>query len=670
MRRLYPVISFLGCLLFCCTSQAQQSLPDSLNRIALSVSKDSAAKIYVQLARYFLAVDPDSVVVYTTKAMQIAPEKSIAIGDAYIQLGNRQHMTGNIDSAIALYTMAQNYFKEIGNEKGIGKVYQSFAVVKSSMKDYQGALDNNLKAIEIYERVGFKRGLTMAYMGAGNSYKFLGNTKDGSVYMFKAMSNALSLGDSAWYYQTMAEYADMMYKSGRKDSSEYYFRKSIPYLELNGFSYSLISAYVTYSELLSEQKPVNEKLLHDCLFRALSLATELEITDNLQFVYSQLGAYYVLKNKPDSVFYYMNLSSAIADSLNNAGNMELLHETETRYETEKKDLLIQNQSFELTAKEKVNEAQSLLLWIGGFGLLVVCILAVLAYINYRKSQQANVIIRKQKDHVEQQKQEIEHQKLLVEVKQKEIIDSIDYAKRIQSAILPPAKLIKTHLPDSFVLYKPKDIVAGDFYWLEPVVSGSNQTVLFAACDCTGHGVPGALVSVICHNGLNRAVREYGLREPGQILDKTREIVISEFEKSEEEVKDGMDVALCALNGNTLTYAGANNPLWIIRKGSTEVEEYKGTKQPIGKYLEPILYTTHTISLMPGDTFYILSDGYVDQFGGNHGKKLKASSMKKLLLDLQSESMHRQKQLLDDTFEEWRGNAEQTDDVCVIGVRVG
>lgn len=655
MRRIYTAASILVFILFIGTAQAQQSLPDSLNRVALTVSQDSAAKIYVMLARYYLGANPDSVVVYADKAMKIAPEKSIAIGDAYIQLGNRQHMLGNIDSAIALYTTAQNYFRDIDNEKGIGKVYQSFAVVKSSMKDYQGALDNLLKAIEIYERVGFKRGLTMAYMGAGNNYRFLGNTKDGSVYMFKAMSNALSLGDSAWYYQTMAEYAGMMYKSGRSDSSNYYFARSIPYMEQNGFYYALIPAYLTYSELLAEQKPVNEKLLHDYLFKALSISTEMGIMDNQQSMYRQLGAYYVLRNKPDSVFYYMDLSSRVADSLSNATNMELLHETETKYETEKKDLQIQNQSLELTAKEKVNEAQSRMLWIGGLGLLIVCVFAVIAFVNYRKSQQA--------------KREIEHQKVLVEVKQKEIIDSIDYAKRIQSAILPPAKLIKSHLPESFVLYKPKDIVAGDFYWLEPIVSANSTTILFAACDCTGHGVPGALVSVICHNGLNRAVREFGLREPGRILDKTREIVISEFEKSEEDVKDGMDVAMCALTGNSLTYAGANNPLWIIRKGATEVEEYKATKQPIGKYHDPVPYVTHNITLQSGDAIYIFSDGYVDQFGGEHGKKFKASSLKNLLLTMQHESMDRQRELLNERFNSWRVGAEQTDDVCVVGVRV-
>jgi serine phosphatase RsbU (regulator of sigma subunit) len=216
-----------------------------------------------------------------------------------------------------------------------------------------------------------------------------------------------------------------------------------------------------------------------------------------------------------------------------------------------------------------------------------------------------------------------------------------------------------------VLYKPKDIVAGDFYWIETL----DDQVLFAAADCTGHGVPGAMVSVVCNNGLNRSVREYGLTDPGKILDRTRDIVIQEFEKSEEEVKDGMDIALCSLQGTTLTYAGAHNPLWIVRNGATEIEEIRANKQPIGKYDDPLPYTTHRIELQPGDTFYIFSDGYADQFGGERGKKLKSSNFKKLLLSLQQEPMKKQQTLLAEEFERWKGNIEQLDDVCVIGVRV-
>jgi serine phosphatase RsbU (regulator of sigma subunit) len=229
--------------------------------------------------------------------------------------------------------------------------------------------------------------------------------------------------------------------------------------------------------------------------------------------------------------------------------------------------------------------------------------------------------------------------------------------------LPPAKLVKEYLQESFILYKPKDVVAGDFYWMEH----KDGKVLFAAADCTGHGVPGAMVSVVCNNGLNRSVREHGLTIPGEVLDKTREIVVQEFEKSEEDVKDGMDIALCSIEGMKLQYAGAYNPLWIIRNG--EVLETKANKQPIGKFEKPEPYTTHSFKLEKGDSIYIFSDGYVDQFGGEKEKKFKAKAFRELLLSIQDKAMEVQKKSIDEAFKTWKGDLEQIDDVCVIGVRV-
>ena len=252
---------------------------------------------------------------------------------------------------------------------------------------------------------------------------------------------------------------------------------------------------------------------------------------------------------------------------------------------------------------------------------------------------------------------------MIEEKNKEITDSINYAKRIQSAILPPTKMLDELLPNSFVLYKPKDIVAGDFYWLVK----HNEKVLFAAADCTGHGVPGAMVSVVCNSALYQSVREYNLTEPGKILDKTREIVVEEFAKSEEDVKDGMDIALCSLEGNILQYAGAHNPLWIIR--NNELLETKANKQPIGDFDNPTPYITHTIELQKGDSIYIFSDGYPDQFGGPNGKKMKTAQFRTILMEIQEKSIEDQKVLLDNFFEEWKGKLEQLDDVCVIGIKV-
>ncbi|PCJ28142.1 MAG: hypothetical protein COA97_02375 [Flavobacteriales bacterium] len=298
-----------------------------------------------------------------------------------------------------------------------------------------------------------------------------------------------------------------------------------------------------------------------------------------------------------------------------------------------------------------------------FGLILLLIIITIIYIAFRNKKKDNAIIAKQKNEVQKQKD-------IIEQTHQEITDSIIYAKRIQNAILPPDKVVKEYLKESFIFYKPKDIVAGDFYWMESVASPSNKKetiVLFAAADCTGHGVPGAMVSVVCNNGLNRSVREHRLSDPGEILDKTREIIIQEFEKSDDDVKDGMDIALCSLEGNKLLYAGANNPLWIIRNG--KIIETKANKQPIGQFDNPEPYTTHAFELEKGDSIYIFSDGYVDQFGGEKGKKFKPKAFRELLLSIQDKSMEEQKKIIDDAFETWRGTIEQVDDVCIIGVKV-
>ena len=259
---------------------------------------------------------------------------------------------------------------------------------------------------------------------------------------------------------------------------------------------------------------------------------------------------------------------------------------------------------------------------------------------------------------------VQNQKKLVEQKNTEITDSIEYAKRIQATILPTPKIVKKYLDDSFILYLPKDIVAGDFYWMET----NGDWVLFAACDCTGHGVPGALVSVVCHNALNRAVKEYGKIYPNEILDKVAELVLENF-SNDDDVKDGMDASVCALNTATgeLYWSGANNPLWLIK--NHELIEYKADKQPIGKFDDRLPYTKNKIEITKGDTMYLFTDGYADQFGGEKGKKLTKAKFKEKLVSIHTKPLSEQREELFTFLESYKGKLEQVDDICVIAVKV-
>jgi serine phosphatase RsbU (regulator of sigma subunit) len=212
-------------------------------------------------------------------------------------------------------------------------------------------------------------------------------------------------------------------------------------------------------------------------------------------------------------------------------------------------------------------------------------------------------------------------------------------------------------------------VSGDFYWMQEVPG----KVLFTAVDCTGHGVPGALMSVVAHNNLNRCIKEFGLSEPATILDKLNELVQETFAKSEDEVRDGMDMAICSIDHQSLIleYAGANNPLWVISQGNDgpEVTEIKANKQPIGNYADSKPFTQHRLQLKKGDCVYIFSDGYADQFGGDKGKKFKYKALQQLLLSIQDKTMSEQKQILHTAFTQWQNQLEQVDDVLIIGVRI-
>ncbi len=254
-------------------------------------------------------------------------------------------------------------------------------------------------------------------------------------------------------------------------------------------------------------------------------------------------------------------------------------------------------------------------------------------------------------------------------KNKDITDSIRYAKRIQEAILPPERVIKSYFPNSFVFSKPKDIVSGDFYWLDK----KGEEILFAAVDCTGHGVPGAFMSIVGANILNQAVSESTIITPGKFLDKLNKGVSETLNQTSEDTKlrDGMDIALCTINFKTmeLQYAGAYNPLFIIR--SKELIEIKADNIAIGSYTEGQVqnYSNHIVPLHKGDTIYIFSDGYADQFGGPDGKKFKLAQFKTMLMNLNGVSMEQQQIALERSIEEWRGVLQQVDDMLIIGVRV-
>lgn len=272
------------------------------------------------------------------------------------------------------------------------------------------------------------------------------------------------------------------------------------------------------------------------------------------------------------------------------------------------------------------------------------------------------------EEVVRQKQEIESKNEELEILYKQVTDSIHYAKRIQDAILPSGMRVKKLLPDSFILFKPKDIVSGDFYWIEQKA----DLVYFAAVDCTGHGVPGAFMSLVGYNILKDILNNTSASRPSEILDSLREGVVNTLKSDEtgKQAKDGMDMTLCAINYEKmeLQYAAAFNPLYIVRNG--ELLQFQANKFPIGAFVgEKENFDNHIIPLQKGDQIFIFSDGYADQFGGPNGKKFMVGNFRKLLTSIATLPSDQQKLKLDETLVTWQGGQEQVDDVLVIGVKV-
>ena len=300
-----------------------------------------------------------------------------------------------------------------------------------------------------------------------------------------------------------------------------------------------------------------------------------------------------------------------------------------------------------------------------YGLLII---ASVVFIVWWNGRQLRARAKELGEEVRRATVTIVKQKEIVEEKNKEITDSINYALRIQQAFLPDKKEINLSLPQSFILFKPKDIVSGDFYFFHK----NTESVFIAAVDCTGHGVPGAFMSMVGSERLTDAVQQSN--NTSEILSLLNKGVKTSLKQSskDESTRDGMDIAICSVDtkNRIVKYAGANRPVWIIRNGQTAVEEIKATKVAIGGLTNDAQhFDTHEIKLQQGDTFYICTDGYADQFSGKDGKKLMTRKLKEILLSIQNKSMQEQEQHLDNFVEDWKAGTEQVDDILVIGIRV-
>ena len=475
----------------------------------------------------------------------------------------------------------------------------------------QEALDAISEAILLFEGINRKDAMVVCYVNAATYCHTLGRIEDARTWMEKGKAINTELQNKYFGGSILINEAKWLEEEGKYEEARISAEEGVRQLNTVNAQRDAMQGYKTLSEIYFGQ-------------------------NNYSKAYDHLLTHLTLK-----------------DSLDQENKTEIIEEMSAKYETAANQQKIADLEHSSEIQNLENKKNQTITYFAIGGSFVMLILVILAFIAYRQKKKSATALAEKND--------------IIEEKNREILDSIQYAKRIQNAIIPSNELINLHLKESFVFYKPKDIVAGDFYWMESI----GDILLFAVADCTGHGVPGAMVSVVCNNALNRAVREFKLTTPSKILDKTRELVIETFAQSSENVKDGMDITMCSWNKKTneIQWAGANNPLYVIPKESSEIKILPPDKQPIGVYHKTINYTHHSIQLQPGDTMYLFSDGFTDQFGGLNGKKYKFSQFRNFLLSHFKEKMKEQERLLEQEFLGWKGDFEQLDDICIVGIRI-
>lgn len=638
-------------LIFHSTSFSQSSKPtyNLLGKLTLEQSYEQELDSCFNLFKFYYNSYSDSAIIFAQKGIELSkasnnlPKLALfhnATGMFYYQ------KKSNYILALEHLLTGLKIVEELSLEKEIAILSNNVGLVYMQTKNYKQSLKYFNKALSVNKKMKNDRGTSMNLFNIEIVYSNQKDYEKALLYGEESIKIQRTLNDSSFIANTLNSVGNTYLNIGKSDKAFNYYKEALIISKLKNQQDYIAKSFMGISKVYEEKNNLDSALFY-CkqAFEISKVINDLTLVSDNHKNLSEI--FYEQKKYKDAYEHYVQFHT-INDSIFNQEVISQILGITVQYETEKKqkeiELLNKENEKQAAISEEKNKKKNIIILSVVIGLCLVIVFSAFLFNRFN-------VTRKQK--------------VIIEEKQKEITDSINFAKRIQTAILPPENYWKKHLPESFIMYLPKDIVSGDFYWLENV----NNLVLFAAADCTGHGVSGAMVSVVCSNALNRTVKEFDITEPGKILDKTRELVLDTFAKSESDIKDGMDISLCALNTKTnqLLWSGANNPLWLI--SAKTLTEIKGDKQPIGKTDNLKPFSTHSIQLQKGDTIYIFTDGYADQFGGEKNKKFMYKPLKNLLTEIHQEPLEIQKEVLKQKFTSWKGDTEQTDDVLIIGLKI-
>jgi tetratricopeptide (TPR) repeat protein len=664
---------------------------------------------------YYFADDLLKAEEHYLKGLQLREEIQDKKGIAGItgNLGLIYNSQGNSKKAIEYYLKSMKMQEEVGNTLGVANALNNIGNLYASINELDEAIVYYKKCFPLYDNMDDAPGRSSTYNNIGGMYLDKDMPDTAIFYFEKALEIRVQTNEVKGIGQTLNNLGFAYFRKKDYELAEKYLLQSLEQrqsiMDKTGMASTYKNLANLYNTLQKYQRAVEFGLL------AKKFAEETGHVIEMRDAYESLYASYRKLGNDKLALQALEQYILYKDSIFNEDNKWEIIQRSFAYDQEIKDAADSVKRAEEEKLRQVENARKDAELRTSRNYQIISLIALLfissvtVYIWNRLR-----LIHKQKKLIEQQKKEVEQQKAIVDEKNHEISDSILYAKHIQSAIFPTIDEMNSHLRDGFILFRPKDVVSGDFYWMQTLLRknehGKEQRIIMvAAADCTGHGVPGALVSVVCSNALNRAVHEHGLYLPGEVLDQTKKIVESSFHqnivmgennKKITEVKDGMDISLLTFvldpavdqhSGNLSTdllasyWSGANNPVWIVQpitvssdtaryqmvseNGKYGLLEIKGDAQPIGKYYVEDQFTTHELVLQPNDRIYIFSDGFADQFGGPKMKKYMYKSLKRFVLSIQDMSADEQKIVLENEFVNWKGGFEQTDDVCLVHIRL-
>lgn len=639
------------------TRMAYNLAARSNNPFLLSKAINSAAAIDLNRGKY------DEAIVKTQKGIEILGADSVQyennpdhilkqLGQFYNSIGTAYDYKSNYPEAIKYYLKSKTIFTSLNDLSNEAVCHNNLGICYLYLNDLDRSEKHFTRTKEIYLAQSDTSALYQVKLNLG-LIRYYKEDYEQAISIFRDCANRMKKtgnlrSESNCYINIGSAYKQM----GSYDSAFFYVEKGIAIDEDFGDPEGLGEDYQILAGLYKDTDQFEQAEFY--YQKSLELALQIGRRGDVSTAYKALSELEEKRENYKKALEYYKTFDAYSDSLQEENNLRSIGKAEAESEFNKQIALQHAESEQkLKIQEEEKKQQRLIIY---FTVGILCVILFFVYMLIKSLRQTR-----------EQKELVQEAKLEIEVKNKELTDSIRYAKRIQLALLKENEPQFANLPDHFILFQPKDIVSGDFYWTYRL--GDYWYV--AVADCTGHGVPGAMLTMLGTAYLNEICSGNEVLLPGKILDDLKQKITKELGQtgSQEDTKDGMDMSLIRVNlkTNEAIWTGANNPLYYIH--NNELEIIKPNKQPIGYSRQIIPFDNQKIQLEKGDQFYLFSDGYADQFGGESGKKFKYSNFRKLLLKEKDESSENQKQKLLETFSQWKGDLEQLDDVCIIGVKV-